>query len=60
MTSAKNAKWVTAVFQLFVQKLSQGIPLPEPAIMEKATKTSKVKTLWRTLMQSECWMAGQI
>jgi len=60
MTSTKNAEWVTAVFQLFVQKLSQGIPLPEPTIMEKATKMNELKTLWRSLMQSECWMVGQI
>ena len=60
MTSTKNAEWDTAVFQLFFQKLRQGIPLSKPTIMEKAIEMNKIETLWRSLMQSECWMFGQI
>jgi hypothetical protein len=60
MTSTKNAEWVTAMFQLFVQNLSQGIPLSKPTIMEKAVEMNKIKTLWRSLTQSECWMVGKI
>jgi hypothetical protein len=60
MTSTKNAEWDTAVFQLFVQKLSQGIPLSEPARMEKAIEMNKLKTLRRSFTQSDFWMVGQI
>jgi hypothetical protein len=60
ITSTENAEWDTAVFQLFVQKISQGIPLSEPKIMEKAVEMNIIKILWRSFMQSKCWMFGQI